>query len=66
MTRGGASCQWDSMGMGLGLGQGDVWCWEGLLDQKGISNTMKMWVRQDPSINIGMTFSGRASDCGNH
>jgi hypothetical protein len=29
MTRGGASCQWDSMGMGLGLGQGDVWCWEG-------------------------------------
>ena len=29
MTRGGASCQWDSMGMGLGFGQGDVWCWEG-------------------------------------
>ena len=29
------------------------------LDRNGILYTMKMWVRQDPSINIGQTFVGQ-------
>ena len=29
------------------------------LDRKGTLCTMKMWVRQDPSINIGQTFVGQ-------
>ena len=35
------------------------------LDRKGILYTMKMRVRQDTSMNIGQTLSGRVSDCGN-